>query len=334
LNALLSLKDFIKLNNLIDDFLDVKDDNLPSTSDTDDLDVDVWAASFKAEEAFEADALAEIKSFWKNYANDKGFLSRAAFMGWKDIQEFIAEGVVTQDDLNRIWEESLSKMKQKKTSANKDMIDYDTFLRLNVRIDLMIEDSDDDDGGSAAADDNSEEPAEVYYAKIFQEISGGKKVLALSDLFKWSELQDLIDESFLSTKAVIQLYEQMPQTVDEQNNKGISVASFIALNTMLDVMIDKSSPASSTGATASSGSAAKKSVSSAIPTALVAEGARPMPADRELKIGSLNELVSDENEGEMTAEELELMTALDKAENLLNTGSFQVSYRLSLSRRS
>lgn len=297
------------MNNLIDDFLDSKD-----SASTDDEDVDVWAPSFNAEESFEVEALAEIKEFWKSNADEKGLLSRSAFMGWKDIQDLISEGVVSKDDLDKIWDEAFSTMKKKM----KDMIDYDTFLRMNVRIDLMIDDEEDEGQDGNAADDS--ESGDEYYAKVFREISGNKKVLALSDLFKWSELQDLIDESFLTTKSVIEIYEKMPQTVDENNNKGISVRSFIALNTMLDVLIDKSNP----GGSQSTSSKPQAKTASSIPTALVAEGARPLPQERELKIGSLNEK-DGKSTGEITTEELELMNALDKAESLLNTGSFQVS---------
>lgn len=49
-----------------------------------------------------------------------------------------------------------------------------------------------------------------------------------------------MDEGLISMKALIQLFEQMPVAVDVDNNKGISKDSFIALNTMMDVMIDKS----------------------------------------------------------------------------------------------
>lgn len=62
---------------------------------------------------------------------------------------------------------------------------------------------------------------------------------------------------------------------------------------------------------------------------LVSESERPLPKQRELVIGSLETKTNEqgdvsENGGKLSGDELELMTAMDKADSLLNAGSFQV----------
>jgi hypothetical protein len=92
---------------------------------------------------------------------------------------------------------------------------------------------------------------------------------------------------------------------------GITEDTFVAFNSMLDVLMDASG----------SGGEGK----AATPSPLIAEKARPMPSEKELKIGSLGgapSSSSDEASTGLTASEMELMETLDKADNMLNSGSF------------
>jgi hypothetical protein len=69
---------------------------------------------------------------------------------------------------------------------------------------------------------------------------------------------------------------------------------------------------------------------------LVSESERPLPKQRELTIGSLDTSNNKNDKGEressesLSSDELELMTAMDKADSLLNAGSFQVTSSTSL----
>jgi hypothetical protein len=80
---------------------------------------------------------------------------------------------------------------------------------------------------------------------------------------------------------------------------------------MLDVVLD-----------ATSGNADIDRQKSAVPSVLTSEPARPMPKAAELKIGSLASADDNENSVGLSEEELEMMQTLDKADNMLNSGSF------------
>jgi len=109
---------------------------------------------------------------------------------------------------------------------------------------------------------------------------------------------------------------------------GITEDTFVAFNGMLDVLLDA-------GAGGTGGPARKE----AAPSSLVNEPARPMPSQAELKMGSLTAPPKpaaaaggggggsaasgdDDVTTGLSEAELELMETLDKADNMLNSGSF------------
>jgi hypothetical protein len=99
---------------------------------------------------------------------------------------------------------------------------------------------------------------------------------------------------------------------------GITEDTFVAFNGMLDVLLDA-------GAGGTGGPARKE----AAPSSLVNEPARPMPSQAELKMGSLAAPPKPAAAGGVVVvttglceAELELMETLDKADNMLNSGSF------------
>ena len=94
---------------------------------------------------------------------------------------------------------------------------------------------------------------------------------------------------------------------------GIGEDTFVAFNGMLDVVLDAS------GASGASGEATT-------PNVLVSEPERPMPAQAELKMGEIGmglvEGEDDNIDSGLSDEQLQLMEVLDKADNMLNSGSF------------
>lgn len=293
---------FIKLNAKLDDMLDT----INEEEEEDNGDINVWDESFVPETAFELVALKEIREFWNlnSIAPAKEFLTKTSFFQWKDIIEILDEGVVKQQDLEDAWNIATN---------NGNQINFDKFLRLNVFIDLLLDDK--EESSDASNQDTNEDDPEGFYKSVFSELANKKSVLSLSDLLKWDELQDLIDESIVSTKQLIALFDSLPKDTDGDVS-GISEASFLTLNSMLDVMVDKTDGKS-------------KSTSSSLPLntpkSLVSTESRPLPKDAELKIGSLGNADMEKNDdetAELTGEELELLQALDKADSLLNTGSF------------
>jgi hypothetical protein len=138
--------------------------------------------------------------------------------------------------------------------------------------------------------------------------------MRLDMLLDWSEIKELLQDKVVSQKQIEKMFEGMPKEPMglPATSFGITENTFVAFNGMLDVLLDAASPAGSAPSKAST------------PSSLVSEPARPMPKNNELKIGSLKESSSDDDDSStgLSASERELMSILDKADNMLNSGSY------------
>lgn len=323
LNSSIDRKLFGKLNNALDDAIDEKEnaakggtgEGTEADEDVDLTGVDVYAASFDPASVFDAESLEEITAFFsKNAAGGlDGTLSFTKFRDWDDVQGMLREGAITLPALEGAWVEA---------SKGKTSIDLDTFLRLNVKLDLIMDEIEASSAPSSAAPakaDDSED-AESFYRSEFKKVTGGGRLMRLDMLLGWKEVAELISEGVISEKQVVRMFEGMPKEPMgiPSETFGITEDSFVAFNGMLDVVLD----ASGGDGGSSPGSLQK----AATPTLLVSEPARPMPSVSELKMGSLGS--GDSRDGDddastgLSPAELEMMEVLDKADNMLNSGSF------------
>lgn len=307
LNSPIDLKTFVKLNIAIDNLIeDLEEENGDSKSSDDNPstgDIDVWSPDFNAETVFEADALKEIKAFWDSRVNGDNLLSKDDFFAWDDMKDIVSEGLPLSR-LETAWNEG---------AAGGQFIDFDKFLRLNVKIDLLLDEIESTNPPSkttteSASEETKAQDSSEYYRSLFVDLSQGKGVLTLKDLLSWDELDELIRESVISVDQIKSLYTTLPKAAGK-DTEGISVESFLLLNTLLDVMIDK-----------------KESSTSSKPAALIPSGVTepqiPRPSEGELKMFSLGKPEDFSSDEELSSEELEMMNVLDKADTLLNEGSF------------
>ena len=308
LNQPIDRKQFGKINALIDTALEEageeenfdEDDDAEEEEEIDLTGVDIWDPAFDPRDVFDDESLEEITAFFEKTAGLKG-ISLKDILGWRDIQEMIGDGLVSKEQVEILWSEA---------SKGKEQIDLDAFLRLNLKLDLLLEESEDDDATSGELDSaDDEEDAEAFYRSEFSRITGGGPLMRLDMLLGWAEVAELIEEGVLTEKKVGQIFESLPKEPMgiPANAVGITEDTFVAFNGMLDLLLEASG----------SGSGGKAET----PAALVSEKSRPMPTDRELKMGSLTESREDSTTG-LSASELELMETLDKADNMLNSGSF------------
>ena len=338
LNSSIDRTTFGKINLALDDAIETKElaeeedgAEVSSTvtttavSDDDDTvdisDVDVWSPEFDPTSVFDPESLEEITSFFAKAAGgvDKT-MTFAGFQAWEDVQELLNEKTMTPVILQKTWEEACK---------GSETIDYETFLRLNVRMDLLMDeleasaatpaavDQSDSSSSSSSSSRGSEsgavkeeDDAEQFYRSEFQQLSGGGALVRLDMLLEWKEVKELIDDGAVTQKQVERMFEGMPKEPMgiPANTFGISEDTFVAFNGMLDVVLD------------ASGGEGGGTVNT--PSVLVSEPARPMPSQSELKLG---DLTTDEEEAANTglsAGDLELMKTLDKADNMLNSGDF------------
>jgi hypothetical protein len=298
---------FSKLNAAIDTALDEDDEgsedddtDLEGNGDEEEIDlsgVDIWDPSFDPKEVFDDTSLKEITEFYSKAAGLKG-IKFDDVCEWDDVQDMLNEGLVTRQQLQDAW---------KLASKGKKFVDLDAFIRFNLKLDLMVEEAEgaDEDGA-----DDEDESAEVYYREQFRKVTEGGRLMRLDMLLGWEEVADLIKDSVLTRKQVSKMFEGLPKEPMgiPSDVFGITEDTFVAFNSMLDMVMDAAGATEASGVTST-------------PAPLVAVAPRPMPSEKELKIGSLggNE---DDAAAELSQSELDLMETLDKADNMLNSGSF------------
>mmetsp|Transcript_13982 Transcript_13982/g.13496 ORF Transcript_13982/g.13496 Transcript_13982/m.13496 type:complete len:534 (+) Transcript_13982:949-2550(+) len=274
-----------------------------------------------------------IKKVWQKsllffMSNVKGGITRGEislkdFSAWGDVKAMMDEGVMTEKLLKGAWVEAAKGVKDKET------INYDSFLRLNVRLDLIMDEMEVMQEGAKKIDEvieeEEEEDAEAFYRTEFKEITGGGRLMRLDMLLEWKEVKELFDEGVITPKQVSKMFDGMPKEPMgiPATTVGIAEDTFVAFNGMLDVFLDVNGGGDSKQGTA--------------PSALVTEAERPRPKQKELSFNSLGgtdlrggnqqqgegqQFNEDDPSSGLSDNELDLMQALDKADNMLNSGSF------------
>lgn len=308
LNSVVDRVGFGKLNMAIDTALDAAEEAELDDSDDDDegdeLDltgVDIWSPSFDPREAFDDESLEEVTAFFNKAAGLKG-IKFDDLVNWSDIQEMLNEKLVTMPQLQTIWREG---------SKGRSAIDLDTFIRFALKLDLILEEAEAANPSGKASSADSADNAEDFYRTEFRKLSGGGRLLRLDMLLGWGEVTELMDEGVLSAKQVKKMFDALPQEPMgiPSDRFGITEDTFVAFNGMLDMLMDASGSGDSGVAPT--------------PLSLVSSAPRPMPSVKELTIGSLGSTAeTDDMSTGLSQSELDIMETLDKADNMLNSGSF------------
>ena len=397
LNSKINKLQFNQLNRFIDDLLEKKEEDgndtsenvsatstssstaidadtkLVSTSNNDisiSSEIDVWSSSFNPKTVFDVESLEEITSYYVSSVGGTidNEITYESLLKWNDIIEMIQEGSLTIDALNIAWNEAintkqlllLSSSTSTTSSSTTSSINYDQFLRLNVRLDLLMDeieakneenkkesssaaslsmDTSADDKVDLNSYDSSDSSnsgdkidAESFYRSEFNKITSGGSLMRLDMLLSWKEIADLIADGSVSEKQITRLFDSMPKEPMGLPSTifGITETTFINFNNMLDVLLDVTSDTDDDNNRSSSSSGSSSSKVGVVPSVLVSEPSRPMPKnDRELKMGSMidvinsnNNVKGDESTTGLSVKELEMMEFLDKADNMLNSGSF------------
>lgn len=317
LNTPIDRATFSILNNALDDAIDAKEEEGGEGGDDVDLtDVDVWSPDFDPTEVFEPEMLEEITSFFIK-SSPRGQLTFSKFLEWEELSDMFSEGL-TKEALQRLWTQACSKGKGVSSISSGEpapSINLDSFIRLNVALDLLLDDLE-QQGSSTKSSSSAAASAESFYRSEFRRMVGGGSLLRLDMLLEWKEMAELIDDKVVTEKQIEAMWEGLPKEPMgiPATTVGITENTFVAFNAMLDNMLDvTSSP---------SGDAVGSSSKAATPSLLVSEPARPMPKQAEMRMGELGDAQSSEATTGLSESELEMMQVLDKADNMLNSGSY------------
>lgn len=133
----LTIAQFRIFNRLLDDLLDEKEvvsspSQEISTPVEDSGDIDAWSSTFDPLSVLDEEMVDEYTEYFLSKTESKtGSLSKQEFMSWSDIQELLTEGSITEELLEQAWTEAAGRSKG---------ISFDRFLRLNVRLDILMDD--------------------------------------------------------------------------------------------------------------------------------------------------------------------------------------------------
>ena len=246
LNTPVDRKLFGRLNIALDDYIEEKE----SMSDEDNGDAEdewdlqeIYDPNIDPKTFFDEESLNQLTNYFIAHADDGGNLttgkfSYASFLAWEDIMEMKEEECVTDDDLTDVWREA----------ANGELwINYDRFLRLNVHLDLFLDDDFSDDEG------DDDDDAESFYRSEFITMTGNAgSTMSLATLLEWKEIKDLIEDGVVTQTQITKMFESTPKakngaTSQPKNagaspgaaSEGISQDAFVELNGMLDELLER-----------------------------------------------------------------------------------------------
>lgn len=221
----------------------------------------------------------ELVSAKKMLENSEKLISFGSFAQWTDVTDVLEEGNLDLQTLNQLWLEAVEYkyMKQARHSRSDDasqkkkvialsadmkrdieskslyystdrslMIDLDTFLRLNYRLDEVV-----DDIMSHPAR-QTEKHLEKFYRQEFQRITNRDSLMSYDQLLHWNVVQEMLTNKAITESDLQRVWDILPHQflpVDgpvrifapqsRSDVPGITEDSFIALNHSLQYNLRK-----------------------------------------------------------------------------------------------
>lgn len=242
-----SLEQFIEINRIIDDELDIdadeEDDDADNNDDNDTTDsgeydgsgqahlrANVWSEEYDPR----ADLIPEFYEYLKSFFDARavrGQLNYTSLTGWTDVTELLEEGNIDLAILDDLWGEACER---KELSFDTDAvasraaggdkyksrtISFDTFLRLNVRLNEVVEEVD------AAIEGLDDADYEQYYRTEFRQLTGtdlivgtekgtdtGPVYLSLKKLLAWPDLKEAMQDFSLKKDDIVKIWDELKLT--------------------------------------------------------------------------------------------------------------------------
>lgn len=197
---------------------------------------------------------------------DKKMMTFQSFADWDDISEVLEGGELAPHFVKDLWQEALEykyrgkpckehKKDPKHSVLNETMlrfisskeiysctdpaycIDFDTFLRLNFRLDEVVEDTVDE------VDKKREQQYDLLFTREFKRVTGFQRLMTFDQFLNWDKMQELLANEALTMDDLLQLWAAVPKNYiptdgrvlmfapeDKSGIEAINVESFIAIN--------------------------------------------------------------------------------------------------------
>lgn len=247
--------------------------------------LDPWDPAFDPTSVFDTEFLQYIRDYFTSYCNEQGLLSFEVFSTWDDVIQMMKAGQVDTGCLEDLWHEAVIESRRLQPqgtlveadaaffSASEDMdamsnkgsnskrdkenkliyvkralakkIDLNTFLRMNIRLDILMDEIAD------ALASLTDEDVEQYYRKEFTKLSEGEALLSYQQLLRWQDLAQILENGDVSLKQIDLIWTALPKTplgraemaVKKKKgfgsglvaqSDGITVDTFIVFNSALE----------------------------------------------------------------------------------------------------
>ena len=192
--------------------------------------VDVWSDTYDPKISLEPAFISYLEHFFYKHTTDEIGLSYKTFAQWKDITELLMENNVDNSCLQILWTEALEERKYK-LYMNDNNIDFDTFLRLNVRLDETLNELYEmlaSSGDELMNYDEYEQEAllasfsdgdfESYHRHEFYRLTNDKTVLSYSQLLEWDDLKEMIEQEQITLPYLRTIWDNLPKKYLTDNN--------------------------------------------------------------------------------------------------------------------
>jgi hypothetical protein len=165
----------------------------------------------------------ELNMAYYSICNEAGFVSKSELMNWQEIQELIADNMLSEEEFNGMWEKVTK-------SSTSDQLDLEGFVAFNDALDeLFVFDDEDEDVAKANDEAKDEAPLQMFYGDdlpagvIFSELANDDFLIGMKELRRWGDLQEMLAEGDLLPIELQNIFEQIPKapgTKDKINEEG------------------------------------------------------------------------------------------------------------------
>lgn len=184
----------------------------------------------------------ELEIVFQSICDKAGLVSRDALVEWDEVADLMAEGMLGEDEFDRIWQLTA------KSPGSPEELDLDGFLSFNVDLDdLFVFDDEEEEGDEpAGAETTANAPLlkkrdmvvgdDLPPGVIFAELADDDFLVSFDDLKRWGELQEMLDQKELlplELQNMFELVTKAPGTSDKLNEDG-----FTALYDAVDAMFE------------------------------------------------------------------------------------------------
>lgn len=193
-----------------------------------------------------------MKKFYDSNTDDNnnGMLSYSSFCQWSDIKQMLVAGEIDSLCLRELWDEAIiERNKRQKKNSNTDnksekgfkienddvkkgFLDFDSFARMNIRLDVVLDEVQD------ALGNLTDSEVEEYYRAEFLKLSDGEELISYNQLLNWSDTQELINDNVITLDQFNSMWEALVKRplgifYKKQNIKGASQSDGISVDAFL-----------------------------------------------------------------------------------------------------